>query len=173
MVRSSQWCWELRVWVALTLFLPSPGWSFFPLYHYLPITNTHFTKSLSLDLIFYLTNHAAGGQIIIDHSPTFFSSFFLVKFIVLGCLIPILHITSPQDQRWCLGMFEDGHSILVLLGHVPTLSLPLLSMSLQPLLLLPSTLPLHSFCSLFGFCPLRGFGGSLCKGGGVLEMGNR
>ena len=53
-----------------SLFFPSPGRSFPPLYHYFPTTNTHSTKSLSLDLIFYLTNHATGGQIIIDHSPT-------------------------------------------------------------------------------------------------------
>ena len=53
-----------------SLFFPSPGRSFPPLYHYFPTTNTHSTKSLSLDLIFYLTNHATGGQIIIDRSPT-------------------------------------------------------------------------------------------------------
>ena len=53
-----------------SLFFPSPGQSFSPLYHYLPTTNTHSTKSLSLDLIFYLTNHAISGQIIIDHSST-------------------------------------------------------------------------------------------------------
>ena len=39
-------------------------------YHYFLTTNAHFTKSLSLDLIFYLTNHATDGQIIIEHSPT-------------------------------------------------------------------------------------------------------
>ena len=53
-----------------SLFFPSPGWLFPPLYHYFPTTNAHSTKSLSLDLIFYLTNHATGGQIIIDRSPT-------------------------------------------------------------------------------------------------------
>ena len=41
-----------------------------PLYHYLPTTNAHSTKPLSLDLIFYITSHVTGGQIIIDRSPT-------------------------------------------------------------------------------------------------------
>ena len=69
----SEWCqdytWYPLFFSGFFLFFPSPGQSFSPLYHYLPTTNSHFTKSLSLDLIFYLTNHATGGQIIIDHSP--------------------------------------------------------------------------------------------------------
>ena len=71
-------------------------------------------------------------------------------------------------------MLEDGPSILVLPGRVPTLSFPLpLNESpasstasfhiTSPLLLLP----------VFGLHSLRGFGGASCKGGGVLEMGNR